>query len=139
MRFILTFWIVSLLCTSAHAAQPKQLQDPAVFSEEIMRDFASRADEVAQRLAEAVGHPENVDGLRKALSPFEGKKADLSDKVIDKQYGTSLRQIVYYQYIPDIGFLYVRFNYKRTNTGWVLANFLYKTENMEIFPPGFGP
>jgi hypothetical protein len=39
--------------------------------------------------------------------------------------------------VEDIGFVYFRFNFKMTGTGWVLANFNFKSETEELFPKDF--
>jgi len=57
--------------------------------------------------------------------------------VIDKDYNGGLRQIVYYSYHEGLGFVYFRFNFKMTSTGWILTNFSLKDETDELFPKGF--
>jgi hypothetical protein len=49
----------------------------------------------------------------------------------------ALRQIVYYSYLEGLGFVYFRFNFKMTSTGWILANFSFKDETNELFPKDF--
>jgi hypothetical protein len=68
---------------------------------------------------------------------LDNKRIDFSKKVIDKEIGGALRQIMYYVYVEDVGFLYFRLNFKMTSTGWILANFTFKSETNELFPKDF--
>jgi hypothetical protein len=68
---------------------------------------------------------------------LESKKIDFAKKVIDKEFSNALRQIVYYAYVENIGFVYFRVNFKMTSTGWILASFNFKSETNEIFPKDF--
>ena len=73
----------------------------------------------------------------KFLKILEDKNFDFTKKVIDKDYNNALRQIVFYSHIKNLGFMYFRFNFKMTSTGWVLANFTLKDETNELFPRDF--
>ena len=53
----------------------------------------------------------------KFLKILEDKNFDFTKKVVDKDYNNALRQIVFYSYIKNLGFVYFRFNFKMTSTG----------------------
>jgi hypothetical protein len=72
-----------------------------------------------------------------AFQKLAGKQFDVMEQVIDQSYSSVMRQIVYYTYVRDAGFLHFRFNFKRTGTGLVLANFAFKDETNELFPKDF--
>ncbi len=115
----------------------KAIADPEKFSEEILNDFAqSRISDVATKIAGVTGAPEQKLVFESALKLLDGKKFDYRKKVVDKDYAGALRQIVHYAFIKDVGFVYFRFNYKQTGSGWVLAHFNYTSETNELFPPG---
>lgn len=80
--------------------------------------------------------PEQKPSLESALRPIDGKKFEYRKKVVDREYGGALRQIVHYAFVREIGFVYFRFNYKQTGSGWVRAHFNYTSETNELFPPG---
>ena len=120
------------------AGTAKIVDDMDAIALTMSKDFSEdRLDDVADMLTELVGIPEQKTSVENSFGLFKGKRADLIDKVVDKTYGTSLRQIVYFLSYSDNTFLYLRFNFKRTGKGWILANFWYKTEGVEIFPMGF--
>jgi hypothetical protein len=122
----------------AAAGSAKIIDDMDAVALTMSKAFSEdRLDEVAGMLTELVGIPEQKTSVQNSFGHFKGKRADLVDKVVDKTYGTSLRQIVYLLPYSDNSFLYLRFNFKRTGTGWILANFWYKTETQEIFPTGY--
>jgi len=81
--------------------------------------------------------PEAAEALTNGLKLLEGRKIDFAKKVIDKDFSNGLRQIVYYAYVENIGFVYFRVNFKMTSTGWILANFNFKSETIELFPKDF--
>jgi len=123
---------------TATAGEPKYIDDTDAVALAVSKAIGEdRLDDFATMLADLVGSPEQKTALQNSFGTFKGRKADLFDKVVDKSYGTSLRQIVYVLPYTDIDFLYLRFNFKRMGKGWIMANFLYKTETQEIFPPGF--
>jgi hypothetical protein len=97
----------------------------------------NRAHDVAGKIANTIGKPDASDSLLKLLQVFESRKVDFMKKAIDKDYNGALRQIVYYSYLEGIGFVYFRFNFKMTSTGWILANFSFKDETNELFPKDF--
>jgi hypothetical protein len=88
-------------------------------------------------LSDTVGNPSYAENLQNALNALTGKKIEYSDKIVDNTYGKSLRQIVYYCFVENIGFIYFRFNFKMSGHGWILANFNFKTETNELFPKDF--
>jgi hypothetical protein len=88
-------------------------------------------------ISETIGKPSLAENLQNALNALASKKIGYSDKVVDHSFGKGLRQIVYYCFVENIGFVYFRFNYKMSDHGWILANFIFKTETNELFPKDF--
>jgi hypothetical protein len=136
-RLVLLLLALSL-ATSVAMATPPAINDPDKYAAEVMRllvkgDMAA----VAKTVADSIGKPDSADGLKNALGMFSGKTIDYSDKVIDNTFGKGLRQIVYYSFIDNIGFIYYRFNFKMSSKGWILAHFVFKTETNELFPKDF--
>jgi hypothetical protein len=138
LRLFRTSILLLLALTQFAAAAPVRIQDPAKFCGEIF-DGASqfKSDELASKIATAIGKPESAEGLEKALGIIHDKKIDYAKKVLDKDFDGALRQIVYYAYVDEIGFLYFRLNFKMTSGGWILANFNFKSETNELFPKDF--
>jgi hypothetical protein len=139
MRALCLALVVALAFTSsAFADTASRLKDPEQFSRDVF-GAPPRIDpaEMAKTIATTVGKPSVADTLEKALKVFDGKKVEAFTKVIDHDFGGVLRQIVYYAYIGDIGFVYFRFNFKMSGTGWILANFNFKSETEELFPKDF--
>jgi hypothetical protein len=133
---IFTLFIFCLLTAAAFAADPKAITDPDRFSEEILNDFSgNRISDVATKIADVVGIPEQKANVENSLKLLEGRKFEYRKKVVDRDYAGALRQIVHYAFVRDVGFVYFRFNYKQTGSGWVLANFNYTSETNELFPP----
>jgi hypothetical protein len=140
MRTILklVFGAVFALAAPAWSAEPIRIPDPDKFSAEIGDTISkNRARDVAAMIANTIGKPDASDPLLKLLQVFESRRLDFTKKVIDKDYNGALRQIVYYSYLEGLGFVYFRFNFKRTSTGWILANFSFKDETNELFPKDF--
>jgi hypothetical protein len=110
-------------------------------------DTALRIQDPEKFITDIFGTPPRVnateatktitDTLERALKIFDGKKIETFKKVIDNDFGGALRQIIYYAYVEDVGFVYFRFNFKMTGTGWLLANFTFKSETEELFPKDF--
>jgi hypothetical protein len=131
--------ILGFVCLCATAwGDAKPVEDPDKFSEEVMRMISANSfAEAGKMLAEATGQPIQTESVAKALQVLDGKRFDFSSKVFDNKFGNALRQIVYYAYVENIGFLYFRFNFKQTSRGWVVANFNFKSETIELFPKDF--
>jgi hypothetical protein len=137
-KFIAASISLLLLSSLVIAAEPIRIDDPERSSEEIMEDFAQqRILEAAKKLADFVGSPEQQSSIAATLEFLKGKQILYHKKVIDKDFNGALRQIIQYSYVKDVGFVYFRFNYKQSGTGWIMANFLFQTETMELFPPTF--
>lgn len=133
-QYFFTLLILCLLTASTFAAEA--IPDPEKFSTQIIDDLArGRISDVAKKITDVAGQPEQKAAFENSLKALAGKEIDYRKKVIDKDYAGALRQIVHYAYVPDIGFLYFRFNYKRTSAGWVLAHFNFMSEGNELFPP----
>jgi hypothetical protein len=137
LRCVLCLLVLSL-GSSLAIAEPKYVDDPDKYAAEVMR-FLIKGDmaTVAKMVSESIGKPENADQLKNALGLLSGKTIDYSDKVIDNTFGKGLRQIIYYSFIDNVGFIYYRFNFKMSSKGWILAHFFYKTETNELFPKDF--
>ena len=122
----------------ASSAKPARIGDPDKFSEEIVQTISQkRPRDAANIIANTLDKPDASEFLLKVFQIFEGKNFDFTKKAIDKDYNGGLRQIVYYSYLEGLGFVYFRFNFKMTSTGWILANFSFKDETDELFPKGF--
>ena len=136
--FYLVLVVALALTTSAFADTAPRVNDPEKFSSDIFGN-PPQIDpaRMAKTIAATVGKPSLADTVEKALGVLDGKKIDILKKVRDDQYGDALRQIIYYSYVPDLGFIYFRFNFKLTSTGWILANFNFKSETEELFPKDF--
>jgi hypothetical protein len=123
-------------CAFADAAL--RIQDPAKFSQDLLANISPfNAGEVARKVAATIGKPEAVETIVNGLKAVDGKKIDISRKVVDRDINGALHQIIYYAYVENVGFLYFRLNFKITSTGWILANFNFKTETNELFPKDF--
>jgi hypothetical protein len=134
----LVFGGIFALAAAASSAEPIRIGDPDKFTAEIMETISKkRPRDVAGMIANTIGKPDASDSLLKLLQVFEGRRFDFTKKVIDKDYNGALRQIVYYSYLEGLGFVYFRFNFKVTSTGWILANFSFKDETNELFPKDF--
>jgi hypothetical protein len=136
-RLMLLLLALSLAASVAIAA-PQPINDPDKYAAEVMRllvkgDMAA----LAKTVTDSIGKPDSADSLKNALGMLSGKPIDYTDKVIDNTFGKSLRQIVYYSFVDNFGFVYYRFNFKMTSKGWILANFIFKTETNELFPKDF--
>ena len=132
--------VVSLvcLCAAAWGQTPMPVENPDKFSEEIMRMIYENAvAAVGKAVAETVGQPSLATNIEGSLRVLGDKRFDFTSKVIDNEYGNALRQIVYYAYVENVGFVYFRFNFKRTSRGWIMANFNFKSETNELFPKDF--
>jgi hypothetical protein len=84
-----------------------------------------------------LGKPGNEQTFENGLGALKDKMVDLADKVLDKTFGKSLRQIIYYCYIKKIGYVYFRFNFKLAGNGWHMVHFIFRREAQELFPKDF--
>ena len=136
-RLVLLLLALSLAASVAMAA-PTAIDDPDKYAAEAMRLLAKGdMTALAKMVADSIGKPDSAEGLKNALGMIAGKTIDYNDKVIDNTFGKGLRQIVYYSFIDNFGFVYYRFNFKMSSKGWILANFNFKTEINELFPKDF--
>ena len=127
-----------LVLTGPALADPVHIQDPATFCDDLFANVSPfKSTEIAKKVAAAIGKPEAIEPLQNGMKPLEDKKIDFSKKVLDKDFGGALRQIVYYMYVDNLGFFYFRLNFKMTGSNWILANFNFKTETNELFPKDF--
>jgi len=105
---------------------------------EVMRQLSNNeVASVSKMISDTIGKPSYADNVQNAPNALTSKKIGYSDKVVDHSFGKGLRQIVYYCFVENIGFVYFRFNYKMSKHGWILANFNFKTETNELFPKDF--
>ena len=140
MRNILTVAFALLLAWHAPvlAQTWRPIDNPEKFAADVVQTIANSASKDAARtISEAVGQPAVLSPTQAALKIFDGTKFDFSKKVIDNEISGTLRQIIYYSYVKQLGFIYFRFNFKMTSTGWVLASFNFKSEQAELFPKDF--
>jgi hypothetical protein len=123
---------------SAFADSAMRIQDPGKFCDDLFADISPfKSSQIAKKIAVAIGKPEATETMTNGLKLLDDKKIDFSKKVIDRDINNALRQIVYYAYVENIGFVYFRINFKMTSTGWILANFNFKSETNELFPKDF--
>jgi hypothetical protein len=129
---------IMALALPALGAEPHRILDVDSFCEDVLQKLSNEArQEAADLVADSIGKPESSGALTNAMRIFDGKNFDFTKKVVDKNYNGALRQIVYYSYIQTLGFVYFRFNFKMSSTGWILANFTFKDETMDLFPKDF--
>jgi hypothetical protein len=121
----------------AWAEQAKPIANPQAFAEDVVgRLSQGKTEDTTKTIVEALGQASQLNNLKNALQIFDGKHFD-SSKVIDNMFGEALRQIVYYAAVENLGFIYFRFNLKKTSQGWVLTHFAFKSESQELFPKDF--
>jgi len=133
----LAFGAIFALAVPAFSAEPVRVENPDKVSEEIVQTISQKRPRDAADLIAKIGKPDASDALMRFLQTFEGKKFDFTKKAIDKDYNGAVRQIVYYSYVEGLGFIYFRFNFKMTSTGWILAHFSFRDETNELFPKDF--
>jgi hypothetical protein len=126
---ILTLWAFGL------GAQPVPVESPDEFVADVIETLVKKgARDAAVKVAQTIGRPTALEALQSALQVLAGKEFEVTEKVIDKHYGSAMRQIVYYAYLRDGGFVYFRFNFKRTGAGLILANFASRMKPTSCFP-----
>jgi hypothetical protein len=136
--FHLALFAALAFTVPAFADTALRFQDPEKFISDLFGTPPRiTATETAKTIAATIGKPSAAEALEKALKIFDGKKIETFNKVIDTDYGGVLRQVIYYAYVQDVGFIYFRFNFKMTGMGWLLANFTFKSETEELFPKDF--
>ena len=138
MRFMLAFLLGLVALSGSAIAEVQPVADPDQYAKDIMA-FVSNGDEagVAKKITQTLGKPEAEQTFENGLGALKGKKVDLADKVIDKTFGKSLRKIVYYCYVENIGYVYFRFNFKLAGNGWHMVHFMFRSETQELFPKDF--
>jgi hypothetical protein len=137
-RLLQTVIIALLALTGSALADPVRVQDPGKFCQDLFADISPfNSSDIASKVATTIGNPAARETLQNALKILDSKKIDFWKKVIDRDVSGALRQIVYYAYVENLGFLYFRLNFKMTSTGWILANFNFKSESNELFPKDF--
>jgi opacity protein-like surface antigen len=130
--------ILTVIVSAAPAAEPIRVPNLDEFCEEVLSEISNNEfGKAADFVAKTAGQPDSSNTVAGAFKIFEGKHFDFTRKVIDRDFNGSLRQIVHYSYVEKLGFVYFRFNFKMTSTGWVLANFTFKGETQELFPKDF--
>ena len=134
--------LFGLLALSLHSAiaiaEAQRIDEPDKYAGEIMALLSNNdVVSVSKKISDTVGNPSYAERLESALNALTGKKIDYTDKIVDNTFGKSLRQIVYYCFVENIGFVYFRFNFKMSSRGWILANFIFKSEINELFPKDF--
>jgi hypothetical protein len=140
MRHLFRAVLIVLIASagSAFADPAMRIQDPGKFCDDLFANISPfRSGDLAKKVAAAIGKPEATETMTNALKLLDDKKIDFSKKVIDRDINNALRQIVYYAYVENIGFVYFRVNFKMSSTGWILANFNFKSETNELFPKDF--
>jgi hypothetical protein len=77
-----------------------------------------------------------IDGL---VGPIEKRKAKFRGVALDRNYGNAVRDVIIYEYMraEQFPFLYFRFVYKMTDTGWRMTHASFDTEAPMPFPPKY--
>jgi hypothetical protein len=119
MRWMLAclFGLIALsLYPTIAIAEAQRIDEPDKYAGEIMALLSNNdVVSVSKKISDTVGNPSYEQPLQGALT---GKKIDYTDKVIDNTFGKSLRQIVYYCRVENIGFVYFRFNCQAAAGHW---------------------
>src|SRR5262249_40068877 len=121
MRNILMVAFALLLAwnTPVLAQAFRLIDDPEKFAAGVVQMIANGDEnDAARTISETIGQPAALSKLQNAFQVFTGKKFDFRKKVIDNEISGALRQIVHYSYVEQLGFIYFRFNFKRTSKGW---------------------
>jgi hypothetical protein len=140
MRNILALAFALLLAwhASVLAQEFRPIDNPEKFAADVVQTIAKGAvNDAARTMAETIGQPAQVSTIRSGLLVFDGKEFDFSKKVIDNELAGALREIIHYSYVKQLGFIFLRFNFKMTSKGWVLAHFSFKSEQKELLPKDF--
>ena len=136
--FCLALLSILALTAPSFADTALRLQDPDKFVSDLFgKPPRVNSAEMAKTIATTIGKPSATDALLGPLKIFESKKIEVLKKVVDNDFGGALRQIIYFASFEDVGFVYFRFNFKLTGTGWLLSNFTFKSETEELFPKDF--
>jgi hypothetical protein len=126
------------LGTQIANADPQYIADPDKYAADVTQLLGEKnVASASKMIADTIGKASYADNLQNAPNALSTKNIDYSDKVVDYSFGKGLRQIVYYCFVDNVGFIYFRFNYKMSSHGWILANFIFKTETNELFPKDF--
>jgi hypothetical protein len=130
--------VVIAFTNSAFADSFMRIQDPGKFCDDMFANISPfKSGDIAKKIATAIGKPDASETMANALKLLDGKQIDFAKKVIDKDFNGALRQIIYYAYVENLGFVYFRVNFKMSSTGWIMANFNFKSETNELFPKDF--
>ena len=114
----IAFAMILIASLPALGADPTRVADPENFCAEVLNAISSgKPNDAANLIATTIGRADSAGELMKFLKILEDKDFDFTKKVVDKDYNNALRQIVFYSYIKNLGFVYFRFNFKMTSTG----------------------
>lgn len=134
-RLLSILTLVLCLTGPALAAEPTRIADPDHFAKKIFTLISTaKFHDAATQVSSTVGSPDRAADIEKMLKELEGKKFDFGKKVHDQDYHGALRQIIYYSYFENFGFVYFRFSFKMTSKGWYLTNFWFTEATQELFP-----
>jgi hypothetical protein len=138
-KILMATFALLLACNAPVLAQAFRLiDDPEKFAADVVQTIANGDEnDAARTISETIGQPAALSKLQNAFQVFTGKKFDFRKKVVDTEISGALRQIIHYSYVEQLGFIYFRFNFKRTSKGWMLANFNFKGETDELLPKDF--
>ncbi len=111
----------------AFADTPIRIQDPAKYAQELFANISPfKASEIAKKVAATIGKPEAAETIENGLKLLDGKKFDISKKVIDRDINGALHQIVYYAYVENVGFLYFRSEFQDNQHRLDLGEFQFQ-------------
>jgi hypothetical protein len=95
------------LGASIARADPQYVPDPGKYAADIMPLLAEKnVASASKMISDTIGKPSYADNLQNAMNALSSKNIDYSDKVIDNTFGKSLRHIVYYSFVENVGFIY---------------------------------
>lgn len=142
-RFLCILFLVVITSRGALAEVPSIVADQDATAQELTQlvvsgDFQKATDKIYDLLGKKPGKKEV---FLAELKQYDGYKDSVVDKVFDKSYGTSLRQIIYVTLNSDKLALYQNFTFKRWPEGWVLTQYTIDEGNGGLFPSNwkFGP
>lgn len=128
--------------TTFAAADVEIVKDADAWIDAALKQLASgKTDDFARAYLKLIDKPGSFDSFAGGLRVLGriGPPAFM-DKVVDRKYGTALREVVYVAQYQRTDYIYFRFTIKKHRDGWMITNFKFENETGDLFPKGFiGP
>jgi hypothetical protein len=137
---ILAGLVISLFIGADSTRADTRTRDPVSYSLQLL-DILEKdgADVLKDILAKDLDSTDVASELRPVLTSLQKQKAKFRAVALDRDYGGAVRQIVVYHYmLANYPFVYFRFVYKMTDTGWRMVHISVNSENSQPFPPKYG-